>query len=197
MIGYHVYANTGIGDPINYASPVATVWDTTYASPPLSSAGAWQYDVRAFDSITGLEEQNIDSITINVDASGNDVTNTPAAPVSLSVLARAGGSIRVDWAYPNTGQPAVRPTGFHVYVGSGGSPDYSNPVATVVAGTALLGQYTTLLTGLSNGITYQVGVRAFNAVAEEQNTFTTSVVAVSIGPAAVVGLTGVATSSSS
>jgi hypothetical protein len=29
MIGYHVYANTGIGDPINYASPVATVWDTT------------------------------------------------------------------------------------------------------------------------------------------------------------------------
>jgi hypothetical protein len=89
------------------------------------------------------------------------------------------------------------PTGFHVYLGSGGSPDYSNPVATVVAGTALLGQYTTLLKGLKNGITYQVGVRAFNGVAEEKNTFTTSVVAVSIGPGAVVGLTGVATSSSS
>jgi hypothetical protein len=196
MTGYHVYANTGIGDPIKYASPVATAWGTTWASPPLSGAGTWQYDVRAFDSLTGLEEQNIDSVTINVDAGGNDVTNTPASPVSLSVLARAGGSIRVDWAYPRIAAGAA-PTGFHVYLGSGGSPDYTHPVATVVAGSALLGQYTTLLKGLKNGITYKVGVRAFNAVAEEQNTFTTSVVAVSIGPAAVVGLTGVATSSSS
>jgi hypothetical protein len=195
MTGYHVYANTGIGDPINYASPVATAWGTTWTSPPLSGAGTWQYDVRAFDSLTGLEEQNIDSVTINVDASGNDVTNTPASPVSLSVLARAGGSVRVDWAYPRIAAGAA-PTGFHVYLGSGGSPDYTDPVATVVAGSALLGQYTTLLKGLKNGITYKVGVRAFNAVAEEQNTFKTSVVAVSIGPAAVVGLTGVATSSS-
>jgi hypothetical protein len=197
MIGYHVYANTGIGDPINYASPVATVWDETYTSPPVAGPATWSYDVRAFDSITGLEEQNIDSITIDIDASGNDVSNTPAAPVSLSVLARAGGSIRVDWAYPGIGLGLAQPTGFHVYLGSGGSPDYADPVATVVAGTALLGQYTTLLTGLSNGVTYQVGVRAFNAVAEEQNTFTTSVVAISVGPSAVVGLTGVATSSSS
>jgi Fibronectin type III domain len=196
MIGYHVYANTGIGDPISYVSPLATVWTTSWTSPPLSGSGTWSYDVRAFDSLTGLEEQNIDSITVNVDASGNDVSNTPAAPVSLSVLARAGGSIRVDWAYPRISVGAA-PTGFHVYLGSGGSPDYTNPVATVVAGTALLGQYTTLIKGLTNGVTYQVGVRAFNATAEEKNTFTTSVVALSVGPEAVVGLTGVATSSSS
>ena len=195
MIGYHVYANTGIGDPINYTSPVATVWTTSWTSPPLSGSGTWSYDVRAFESTTGLEEQNIDSVAIQVNASGNDVTNTPAAPVSLSVLARAGGSIRVDWAYPRISAGAA-PTGFHVYLGSGGLPDYSNPVATVVAGTALLGQYTTLLKGLTNGVTYQVGVRAFNATAEEMNTFTKSVVALSVGPEAVVGLTGVATSSS-
>jgi hypothetical protein len=195
MTGYHVYANTGIGDPVSYVSPVATVWTTSWTSPPLSGSGTWSYDVRAFDSLTGLEEQNIDSATINVDASGNDVTNTPAAPVSLSVLARAGGSIRVDWAYPRISAGSA-PTGFHVYKGSSGSPDYSNPVATVVAGTALLGQYTTLIKGLTNGVAYQVGVRAFNATAEEKNTFNKSVVALSVGPEAVVGLTGVATSSS-
>lgn len=195
MIGYHVYANTGIGDPINYASPVATVWDTAYTSPPVTGPATWSYDVRAFDSTTTLEEQNIDSITINIDASGNDVSNTPASPVSLSVLARAGGSIRVDWAYPGIA-PGSAPTGFHVYIGPSGSVNYTDPASTVVAGSALLGQYTALLKGLTNGVMYQVGVRAFNAVAEEQNTFTTSVVALSVGPEAVVGLTGVATSSS-
>jgi hypothetical protein len=192
---YHVYANTGIGDPINYATPVATVSGLTYTSPPVTGPATWSYDVRAFDSTTGLEEQNIDSVTINVNASGSDVTNTPASPVSLSVLARAGGAIRVDWAYPGIAANAA-PTGFHVYIGSSGSPDYTNPASTVIAGSALLGQYTALLRGLTNGVAYQVGVRAFNATAEEQNTFSKSVVALSVGPEAVVGLTGVATSSS-
>lgn len=192
---YHVYANTGIGDPINYASPVATTASTTYTSPTVTGPATWSYDVRAFDTVTGLEEQNIDSVTIQVNASGNDVSNTPAAPVSLSVLARAGGAVLVDWAYPGISAVAA-PTGFHVYLGSTGSPDYTSPVATVVAGPALLGQYTALIAGLTNGTTYQVGVRAFNATAEEANTFFKSVVALSVGPLAVVGLTGVATSSS-
>jgi hypothetical protein len=45
------------------------------------------------------------------------------------------------------------------------------------------------LTGLINGDTYVIGVRAYNSYGEEQNTITVSCVADAVGPGPVVNLT--------
>ena len=47
-----------------------------------------------------------------------------------------------------------------------------------------------MLVGLLDGVTYQVGVRAFNASGEESNTRAVSVAGSSVAPAAVAGLSG-------
>ena len=61
--GYHIYSNTGAGDPINYTSPVATITSpatTTWSSSALTHPGTWSFGVRAFDTVSGLEERNLD-----------------------------------------------------------------------------------------------------------------------------------------
>jgi hypothetical protein len=195
VTGYHIYANTGIGDPINYNSPIATAYVTFWQSPSLEGPSNWSFAVRAFDSINGLEEQNIDCVVeVQIDANGNDVSNTPAPPVGLLAIPVAGGGIRVEWSYPAI-DAASAPTGFNVFTGIG-TPNYSSPAATAGATTGLIGQYSATITGLVNGTTYAVGVRAFNATAEETNTSFVQVTALSVGPRAVVGLTGIATSQS-
>jgi hypothetical protein len=191
MIGYHLYANTGAGDPIDYSTPIATVWGTSYTTARIPGPANWSFDVRAFDTVSGLEEANIDSITVAIDATGHDVTNTPNAPVGISAQPTSGGGIQVDWSYAAL-DPDSAPTGFHVYLGYGSTPDYSSPVATVSASPGLIGRYATVLSGLLNGVVYSVGVRAFNTAAEDANTYAVSVMAVSVGPNAVIGLTATA-----
>ena len=106
---YNVYSNTGIADPINYNSPIATVSVLTWTSSPLAFPGIWRFGVRAFDPVTMLEEENLDcAVTIILDASGIDITNRPKAPTALRAFPRAGGTIRVEWAY-NTINPAPVP----------------------------------------------------------------------------------------
>ena len=80
-----------------------------------------------------------------------------------------GGAVRIAWGYPIVNR-ATAPTGFNVYIVTGGSPGYGSPAATVsfVAGSA--NAFVTNLAGLTGGATYQIGVRAYNAVAEEPNT---------------------------
>ena len=87
------------------------------------------------------------------------------------------------------------PTGFHVYIGNRSAPVYGSPAATVLyssgPGTGA-NAFVCNLTGLTGGTTYQIGVRAYNAVAEEPNTSFVSVNADSAGPAPVDSLTGIA-----
>jgi hypothetical protein len=195
--GYHIYSNTGAGDPINYASPVATITSpatTTWSSSALTHPGTWSFGVRAFDTVSGLEEENLDcSVTIVLDASGQDITNQPPAPVGLRAFATAGGAIRVEWISPPT-TVVQQPQGFHVYFGTGGTPNYASPAATVLFAAATANTFATNLTGLTDGITYTIGVRAYNAIAEETNTNTVTVTADATGPNAVVSLTAIATS---
>ena len=187
---YHIYANSGTGDPIDYADPIATTAALTWTSPPLAYPGTWRFGVRAFD--TGGEEENLDcAITLILDASGNDISLRPTAPIGLRAFATAGGGIRVEWAY-NTINPKVVPTGFHVYIGTGGTPSYGSPAATVLFAAAIAGTFVANLAGLTNGTTYTIGVRAYNAVTEEPNTATVNCTADSSGPAAVVSLTAMA-----
>ena len=191
---YHVYTNSGAGDPINYTSPVATVSTLTWTSSALSYPGVWSFNVRAFDTVSRLEEQNRDcAVTIILGTSGQDITNQPLPPVGLRAFPWSGGMIRVEWPYPVVNRATV-PTGFHVYIGSGGTPDYSSPAATVSFEQAVAKTFVANLTGLADGITYTIGVRSFNAVSEEQSTFTVSATANATGPSAIAQLTGIATS---
>ena len=189
---YHVYSNTGIGDPINYTSAIATTGLLGWTSSPLTSPGVWRFGVRAFNPVSGLEEENLDaSITLILDASGRDITNRPLPPTAIRAFATAGGGIRVEWAY-NTINPSPVPTGFHVYIGTGGTPNYLSPAATISFQASIAGTFVANLASLENGTTYTVGVRAYNATAEEPNTNTVNVTAASVGPTAVLDLTATA-----
>ncbi len=185
-LAYHVYANTGAGDPINYATPVATVSGTAWTSGTLAAAGTWSFGVRAFDG--NGEEQNLDcAVVIVLDGNGNDITNRPAPPIGLRAFATANASIRVEWRYPPTTGPKA-PTGFSVYCTVGGSPSYTSPAATIAFNTGILSTFVCNLSGLTGGQTYSIGVRAYNACGTETNTIVVSVAADATGPAAVDSL---------
>jgi hypothetical protein len=188
-IGYNVYANTGAGDPINYAVPIATVYALSYTTSALSFPGTWKLAVRAFNQYG--EEQNLDcEIDLILDGSGNDITNRPLPPIGLRAFATKSAGIRAEWAYPPPLKVARTPTGFHVYTGTGGTPNYGSPAATIPYKTAVANMFVSNLSGLTGGTAYTIGVRAYNAVAEEPNTNTVTVTAVSAGPTAVDSLAG-------
>jgi hypothetical protein len=197
---YHIYSNTNgsfptgyaTAGPIDYSTPIATTGLLTWTSSPLAFPGTWRFGVRAFDTLTMLEEENLDAaVTIILDAAGIDITNRPKAPTALRAFPRAGGTIRVEWAY-NTINPAPVPTGFHVYKGTTGPPNYGVVAATVSFQAAVAGAFMVDLPGLVNGTVYTIGVRAFNSTAEEPNTVTVNCTADSTGPTAVVSLTATA-----
>jgi hypothetical protein len=190
--GYHVYDNGGSG-PIDYSTIVATILGfttTTWTSSALSFPGDWKFGVRAFNA--NGEEKNLDAfVEIILDSSGNDITNRPIAPMGLRAFATAGAGVRVEWTYAAMNR-AKLPTGFHVYIGTGGAPSYGSPVATVSYQAAIAGSWVANLAGLTGGTTYAVGVRAYNATAEEPNTTFVLVTADSSGPSSVVSLTATA-----
>ncbi len=190
---YSVYANTGHGDPINYASAIDVTPTLTYTTAPLSYPGTWSFDCRAKWAISGLEEQNVDArVDIVLDALGRDITNTPPAPLGLRAFATANASVRAEWTSPPT-TVAKTPTSFNVYRGIG-TPSYGSPIANVLYITGLANSFVAnLTTGFTDGVTYAIAVRAANATGEEKNTAFVLVTADSTGPAAVVDLTATAT----
>jgi hypothetical protein len=190
-MNYHVYSNGGSG-PIDYAAPIATVAGLSWASGPLAAPGDWKFGVRAFDPATGLEEQNLDcAVRIVLDTMGKDVTDRPLPPVGLRAFPLSGGAARVEWSYPPT-RGAKAPAGFHVYIGTGGTPGYSAPIATVAYSSGLLNSFVANLSGLSGGTAYSAGVRAYNASGEEANTTAVSFTAATAGPSPVGSLTAAA-----
>lgn len=191
-ITYNVYANDGLGGPIDYSIPIAggltgTTWQTGVLAP-----GEWSFDVRAGNAFG--EEQNVDvAATIDINANGQDASNIPAPPVALSAISIGGGRIRVEWSYPPT-PSAQYPTGFHVYAGTGGVVSYGSPMATATASwTGTLARDSTIISGLSDGVVYAFGVRAFNVYGEETNTAAVSARAKATGPGPVQSLTLTAT----
>ena len=184
---YHVYGNAGSG-PIDYTTVLATVSGLTWLSAALSYPAVWKFGVRAWDTVSTLEEHNIDAVVaIQLSAAGTDVSAIPAAPLLLSGHARANGAVILDWHYP-VSVGSSKPTGFHIYQGTGGGPSYGSPVATVAYSTGIQ-FFTAKVLGLTDGTAYSFGVRAYNATGEEANTMTTTVTADATGPPPVYSLT--------
>jgi len=193
LTGYNVYMNHGAGLPIDYLHPVATVNAlsvTSWTSPALTYPADWWIALRAFNQFG--EEQNLDcAVEVILDGTGKDITNRPLPPTALRAMAIANGGIKLEWHYAPV-YTAKAPSGFNVYLGAGAPPSYGSPVATVGFGTSIANTFFTTISGLTSSVTYFVGVRAYNATAEEPNTNTVSVVADATGPAAVASLTGTA-----
>ena len=167
-LAYHVYANTGAGDPINYATPIATVSGTAWTSGTLAAPGTWSFGVRAFDG--NGEEQNLDcAVVIVLDGNGNDITNRPMPPVGLRAFATAE---RVD-----PGRMVLsadrRPKGAdgvqRLLHRRPRRELLQAPAATVPFNIGIFNSFVANLTSLSGGTTYSIGVRAYNASGEEAN----------------------------
>lgn len=184
---YNIYSNTGIDDPINYATPIATTSLTTWTSGTLAVPGTWMFAVRAFNQYG--EEKNLDcEVTFTISAAGIDITNVPPAPNGLRGFAAANSSVTLVWTIgPYT--TANAPVGFHCYYGTSGAPNYGTVRATVLATSAKANSFTTTIKGLASGTNYWFGVRSYNATGEEQNTNSVEVTPNSVGPTAVVDLT--------
>jgi hypothetical protein len=187
---YNVYGSPGPGLPIDYGVPLAQVQDLAWTSASLAAPGIWSFGVRAAGA--GGEEQNLDcAVSIAVDADGADITDIPSPPIALRAIPTAGAGVTIHWGYSSASGPRT-PTGFHLYIGTGGAPDYAAPVQTIPFGAAILGGWTTRLIGLTDGTAYSIGVRAFNASGEEANTTSVRVTADATGPRPVDLLTATA-----
>jgi hypothetical protein len=187
---YHIYANNHAGAPVDYSTIVATVAGLTYSAAALGLASDTTFAVRAFDSVSTLEEMNTDATTrVVVDGAGVDVTGRPGAPGALVATGAALNAIRAAWTYPPVALAAQRPIGFHVYAGTP-TVSYGSPVATVpYTGRP---SYTQDITGLTGGSSYQVAVRAYNPTGEEPNVVVATAIATASGPTAVDSLTATA-----
>jgi hypothetical protein len=190
---YKIYRGDYAGGPVDYTTPVATVSTLSYSPAPIPLGSTVRYAVRAYDTVTGLEDQNTDAtILIRTDAAGLDITGRPNAPSRLSAIATANGTARASWLYSTAGQGGA-PVSFRVWLTVGASVNYAASPAATVAYSPDLHAYEATLTGLSHGTDYAIGVRATNAAGDETNVDSVSVTGLASGPDAPTGLTITAT----
>ncbi len=188
---YNVYANNSAGGPVDYSTVVANVSTLTYTTSALSFPSDTTFAIRATDGTH--EESNVDArVRIVLDSSGNDVGNIPNPVIAVSAIPTAGGSIRVDWAHVPS-PTATNPTGFHVWATVGGVVNYAASPDATVAWLPGLTRYSAVVSGLTGGAAYSVGVRAYSASGDDGNTILSPVTPLSSGPGNVDGLAGSAT----
>lgn len=187
---YRIYQNNSAGGPVDEGTVVATVSGLTWDTPPLPLSSDTTFLLRAFDTVTGLEEKNTDArVRIRIDAAGLNISARPNAPTGLTVQLKPGGGVQVLWLYNQGGQGAA-PTGFRVYVGSP-TPDYGTIAATWPYAEGR-GTFAASLTGLADG-DYQAGVRSYNATGEEANILVADFTIDATGPDPVEDLAATAT----
>lgn len=189
---FEVWQGLPDGSPIDYTStPTATLRGLTWTSSTLAAPSSNRFAVRAYDPATGYDDGNLDAtVIVTLDSLGRDITSLPNAPTALTASPGPSGTLVLRWASITPPGSTNAPSGFYAYLGTG-SLTYGTPAATVpyVPGLTL---YTATLSGLSDGTTYTIGVRAYNAVGTENNTATTTATASTIGPLPISSLTGIA-----
>jgi hypothetical protein len=190
-IVYRIYSNGGSGGAINYAQPIATTADTSFTTGVLTAPGSYQFGVHAYDTSSGVEELNTQaSVSITLDANGNDVGQAPLPPYSLIASSTANGGCRVAWTYPSRTQGPL-PVSFLVYLTPGPTPSFSTPVATIAFGSGLTA-YSCQLGGLSDGVSYTVAVMSQSAGGVTSGPIVAAVVGDSTPPQDVDVLTATA-----
>jgi hypothetical protein len=188
-IEYRVYSNGGSGGPVDYSTVLATTASLSITMPALATTTDTTFAVRAFDTISGLDDMNRDALArVIVDASGRDVTAVPNPVMGLSARPAGVGSILVEFAHMVGG--LARPTGFHVWATVGIVVDYSASPALVIAypaGSPPQGYrpLTGTVAGLAGGTGYAVGVRAYNTAGDDGTTDPVLVTPASAAPLAV------------
>lgn len=199
IANYRIYSNAGSGY-VDYDTVVATVAHptVTWTSGAITTAGTWNYGVRAVDS-GGLEELNSD-VVVSIELVGSPVSeeaDLPNAPTGLEALAVAGAKIQLTWVYNDIDEEAT-PDTFTIYYDNGsGTVNYVNALDTVLysTGTTLNKHLTFTFTSaaLMDTTTYIFGVRAKDGSDEEANTVTVTATADSTAPNAPTALAGVTT----
>ena len=183
-IYYHIYWNHGTGGAVDFTAPIASTANLLFDAPPLFANADVTYLIRAYDLLTGYEEQNGDArVRIKLDGSGNDITLYPAPPIGLTAKAKVGGTASIRWQYP----PGIgtKPGGFNVYVNN----VFNQSVSAL---TALpTGTYSASISGLADGVTYTIGVSSFTSAGESSKTLIT-VIGAGVGPTAITGFNAVA-----
>jgi hypothetical protein len=167
---YRVFVNNLAGGPIDYSTPLATVAGLSHVTAALPLSAAARFAVRAFDTVSGLEEKNTDAtVSITLDAAGVDVSGVPPAVENVAAVAGQSGEVVVTWTWRVIPGLAV-PTSFSIWATAGGSVNYAvaaNATKTYVPG---LTTYQSTITGLTAGAIYSLGVRAVNAAGTETGT---------------------------
>jgi hypothetical protein len=190
--GYHIYRGDSAGGAVDYTTPIGATAGLSFDVGVLPASTRTRFGVRAYDLATGLEERNTDAVVeIVIGAAQDDQTLRPSAPGNLTARAGASASIVVSWTFADT-DPSTKPTGFRVYAGTGGTPDYTTPAATAAYSGVGLG-YRATLAGLVDGTEYTLAVRAYNAHGEEDNAATVAVTADGTPPLPVLSPTATAT----
>jgi hypothetical protein len=161
-ISYNIYVNDGQGGVVTYDSPVATTDELTWTSGPLEFPSDTTFGVRAFDTVSGIEEANTDArVRIVLDSSGIDVTSQPNGVIGLSATATAGGTCWVSWGYDTTAQ-GIAPAQFAVTLTEGSTPSLGTATATVFYQPGVSG-YGCQLSGLASNTLYSIAVQAIGS----------------------------------
>lgn len=188
-VQYHIYSNSGIGDAVDYSTPVATVDGLSWESPVLAAGSDWTFAVRAFRVADGLEEQNVDvRVRVALDGAGADLAALPPAPVGLTLYPVSAG-LQVAWAYA-ADQNRGTPTSFKVWVTAGATVNFAAAPTATVTYDASRQHYLLAVAGLTPGAQYAVGVRAANAAGTEANATQLTATIPDTAPGGVVGLAG-------
>ncbi len=193
-VGYHIYTNNGDGGPIDYSSPISSVYGTRWTSSDLASGSTHRFGVRAFYSRTNLQERNLDAAAcLILDAAAEDVSRTPPPPFGLRAIPLANGRVRIEWTFPGADGDR-RPDQFYVYMQKNALTDYTSPAAVLPVSAGFAECYSVELEGLTDSARYVVGVRSANASGFDSNTNVIAFSADSTPPACIDGLIAAATS---
>jgi hypothetical protein len=161
-ISYNIYVNDGQGGVVTYDSPVSMTEELTWTSGTLEFPSDTTFGVRAFDTVSGIEEANTDArVRIVLDSSGNDVTSQPNGVLGLSATATAGGTCWVSWGYDATAQGSA-PSQFAVTLSEGATPSVGTPSAIVSYQSGVSG-YGCQLSGLASYTLYSIAVQAIGS----------------------------------
>lgn len=156
-IEYHVYANDYAGGPVDYTTPVATVSAPTYTPAAIPFDSDVTFAVRAFDTVSTLEERNVTvRFRLLTGPAGEDLNNVPLPPPFVSVTPYGADTLAVSWVPSKVGPT---PTEYRVYAGT---PTVSYAVAVETEDHLDMPAFRVLLTGLTAGSEYEVAVKAFN-----------------------------------